>query len=137
MDSRAKSDTARRKTIHLDDKLQQGIANILRFGVLLAATVVLLGGLIYLVKHGLTLPDYSEFKTTPMSERRLEGILGEVFRFRGQGLIQFGLILLIITPIARVAFSLIMFSRQRDHLFTAITLAVLVILLFSLFGVRV
>ena len=45
-----------------------------------------------------------------------------------------GLLLLIATPIARVALSLIAFARQRDRMYVCITTLVLGLLLFSLFG---
>jgi uncharacterized membrane protein len=53
---------------------------------------------------------------------------------RGRGLIQLGLLLLIATPIARVAFSIVGFAIERDRLYVVFTLIVLAILLFSLLG---
>ena len=52
----------------------------------------------------------------------------------GRGLIQLGVLLLIATPVARVAFSVYVFARQRDRLYIVVTLAVLVLLLLSLFA---
>ncbi|HZT76267.1 MAG TPA: DUF1634 domain-containing protein [Vicinamibacterales bacterium] len=46
--------------------------------------------------------------------------------------VQVGLLLLIATPIARVVFSVVGFSRQRDWLYVAVTLTVLALLLYSL-----
>jgi uncharacterized membrane protein len=48
--------------------------------------------------------------------------------------IQFGLVLLIATPVARVAFSVVAFFLQRDRAYVAITSIVLAVLLFSLLG---
>jgi uncharacterized membrane protein len=53
---------------------------------------------------------------------------------RGRGLIQLGLLLLIATPIARVAFSIVGFAIERDRMYVVFTLIVLAILLFSLLG---
>jgi uncharacterized membrane protein len=50
--------------------------------------------------------------------------------------IQLGLLLLVATPIARVALSLIGFFRQGDRKYVVITAIVLGILLFSLVGGR-
>ena len=58
----------------------------------------------------------------------------EVLAFRGRGLIQFGLLLLIATPVARVAFSVAAFAIQRDRLYVVVTLIVLAILTYSLAG---
>ena len=63
-------------------------------------------------------------------------IAREAARFGGRGLIQFGLLLLILTPISRVAFTVLVFLVQRDYAFVAITLTVLGLLLFSLLGAQ-
>jgi uncharacterized membrane protein len=49
-------------------------------------------------------------------------------------LIQLGLLLLIATPIVRVAFSMVGFAIERDRMYVAFTLIVLAILLYSLLG---
>jgi len=46
---------------------------------------------------------------------------------------QLGLLVLVATPVVRVAVSVVGFARERDALYVAITLAVLAILLASLF----
>lgn len=53
---------------------------------------------------------------------------------RGRALIQLGLLLLIATPVSRVAFSVFAFERQRDWTYVGITLAVLAVLVYSLAG---
>jgi uncharacterized membrane protein len=58
----------------------------------------------------------------------------DVLSFRGRGIIQFGLLLLIATPIARVAFSVVAFAIQRDRLYVVATLIVLAVLMYSLTG---
>jgi uncharacterized membrane protein len=55
--------------------------------------------------------------------------------FRGRGLIQLGLLLLIATPVARVAFSLLAFVLQRDRTYVMLTAFVLLLLLASLAGI--
>ena len=52
----------------------------------------------------------------------------------GKSIIQFGLLLLIATPIARVMFSVVGFAVERDYLYVALTLIVLGVLLYSLIG---
>ena len=54
--------------------------------------------------------------------------------FHGQAIIQFGLLLLIATPVARVAFSAVAFASRGDYMYVVITLIVLAVLLYSLFG---
>jgi uncharacterized membrane protein len=56
----------------------------------------------------------------------------EALALSGRGIIQLGLLLLIATPVARVAFSVAAFAVQRDRLYVVVTLIVLAILLSSL-----
>jgi hypothetical protein len=49
---------------------------------------------------------------------------------------QHGLLLLIATPVARVAFSLVAFARQRDAIYVIVTSIVLAVLVYSLAGGR-
>jgi uncharacterized membrane protein len=66
--------------------------------------------------------------------RTVGGILREVAKFHGRGLIQLGLLVLIATPVARVLFSVVVFLYERDWAYLAITMIVLVLLCYSLFG---
>jgi len=116
-----------------DEHLDITIGRLLRYGLFLSVGLVLVGTLVYLIKHGSEIPDYTDFKMAPIMLRRPSGIIDQALHFTGNGIIQLGLLLLIATPIARVIFSVFAFFRQRDYLYTLITLIVLIILLFSLF----
>jgi uncharacterized membrane protein len=50
------------------------------------------------------------------------------------GIIQFGLLLLVATPVMRVAFTVVAFLIQRDRIYVGVTIIVLSVLLFSLAG---
>jgi uncharacterized membrane protein len=117
-----------------DQRTEQVIGQLLRLGVTLSAAVVVLGGMVYLVRHGMEPPTYGVFRGEPSDLRNVEGIVGQVQVGRGRGIIQLGLLLLIATPVARVAFSVVAFALERDRLYVAITLIVLAVLLFSLAG---
>ena len=110
------------------------IGNLLRAGVIAAAAVVSLGGVIYLFRHGQSQMDYSVFRRQPPDFCNVNGIIKETFAGRGRGLIQLGLLILIATPVVRVVFSVFAFARQRDRLYVAVTLIVLAILVYSLMG---
>jgi len=110
------------------------IGSLLRTGVTLAAALVLIGGLIYLFRHGAEPPSYAVFRGEPADLRTITGIFHDVRSLRGRGIIQLGLLVLIATPVARVAFLVYAFARQRDMLYTAVALIVLALLAFSLFG---
>jgi uncharacterized membrane protein len=116
-----------------DASLEQLLGNLLLVGVLLAAAVVLTGGLVYLARHGGELPDYRVFHGEPGDLRSPMGLLADVLSLSARGIIQFGLLLLIATPVARVLFSLMAFARQRDLTYVVVTVIVLGVLLYSLF----
>jgi len=108
------------------------LSNLLRAGVILAAVVVLAGGILYLVQHRGPAPQYRAFHSEPSDIRYARNILQDALSGHGLGLIQLGLLLLIATPIARVAFSVVEFAIERDWLYVSTTLAVLAILIYSL-----
>jgi uncharacterized membrane protein len=66
--------------------------------------------------------------------RTVSGIFHEALALHGPGLIQFGLLILIATPIARVAFSVVAFLYQGDWTYVVVTLVVLGLLVYSLLG---
>lgn len=117
-----------------DKRMDEIMGRLLRTGVTLAAVVVLAGGVIFLVRHPMPVTNYREFQGEPAELRTVPGILHQALGLRGRGLIQLGLLLLIATPIARVAFSVAAFFLQRDWTYVLVTLIVLGLLAYSLFG---
>ena len=117
-----------------DERVERIIGTLLRVGVMLAAGVVTAGAALYLWRHGGEHPDYRTFHGVPAELRTLGPILRGVWTGRGRALVQLGLILLIATPVARVAFSVFAFAQQHDRIYVLITLIVLAILLYSLAG---
>ena len=117
-----------------DPRLQQVVGNLLRFGVLLAAAVVLAGGVAYLARHGAAIPDYRVFRGQPANLRSLGGIVRSALALDERGVVQFGLLLLVATPIARVAIAAVAFMFERDRTYVLVALLVLALLLKSLLG---
>lgn len=109
------------------------IGYILRTGVMVAATLVSIGGILYLQHYGLSVPNYKSFQSEPEELRTISGIMRAAFALRSQGIIQLGLLLLMAVPFIRVAFSAFAFAMQRDYMYVTITLFVLILLLYSLF----
>ena len=66
--------------------------------------------------------------------RHSGGIVRSALSPSGRGLVQAGLLVLIATPVARVAFSLVGFALERDRIYLVVTTIVLMILLYSLLG---
>lgn len=117
-----------------DQQVEQFLGGLLRWGVLLAAAVVLVGGVLHLVSNANVVPNYERFRGEPAELNTVGGIVASAGTLDGQAVIQFGLLLLVLVPVARVVFSVLAFVLQRDFVYVLITLTVLGVLLFSLFG---
>lgn len=117
-----------------DHAVEMVVGNLLRWGVLFAAAVTALGGTILLWQDGDSIPALGRFIGEPGSHSELGAITRGAFGGEGAAIVQLGVVLLIATPIARVAFTLVAFLRQRDRFYTAVTALVLAILLYSLFS---
>jgi uncharacterized membrane protein len=117
-----------------DQRIENVLGNLLRAGVLLSALVVSIGGAIYLVRHGHSPVNFRVFRGEPADLRDVRGIIRETVALRGRGIIQLGLLLLIATPVARVAFSIFGFAKERDGMYVVFTVIVFSILLWSLVG---
>jgi len=115
-----------------DYRVEQIVGNLLRIGVGLAAVVVLAGGIAFLAQNGRTHPDYHSFRSEPNALRSVAAIVQNAISMDSRGIIQLGLLLLILTPIARVIFSVIAFALEHDRMYVVITLIVLGVLLYSL-----
>ncbi len=115
-----------------DSGIERMVSVILRTGVLIAGSVVLAGGAYYLVRHGHEMADYHTFHGQPAIDRIVGQIIAGAFALRARSIIQLGILLLIATPIARVAFSLVGFALERDRTYVVITAIVLAVLLYSL-----
>jgi len=117
-----------------DERIEIIIGTLLRTGVILSAVVVLIGAVLYLQHHGDDFPNYTTFHGEPERLKSLVAIVQGAIALEPRDIIQFGLLLLIATPVARVLFSAIAFAIERDYLYVLITVIVLGILLYSLFG---
>ncbi len=108
-----------------DRRMELVIANLLRAGVSLAAALVFAGGAWYVASSGRTLPDYGHFRPEAPGLRALLAFDWP------EKLIAAGLLILIATPVARVAFSLVAFAVERDRVYVWFTAAVLAVLSYS------
>jgi uncharacterized membrane protein len=117
-----------------DRTIENVMGRLLRIGVLLATAVVFIGAVRYLWRNGDLAPDYAVF-AGPLADSRSQSGISPAFALRGSTIITLGLIILVATPVARVVFAVIGFAMERDRLYTVVSLVVLAILLFGLFGV--
>ncbi len=108
-----------------DQQMDEIIARLLRAGVLLAAALVLAGGVWY-VSSTRVLPRYAHFAP------EMKGIGALRSLDWPEKLIEIGLLVLIATPVARVAFSIAAFAAARDKMYVAFTILVLAVLSYSI-----
>jgi uncharacterized membrane protein len=120
--------------LRTDQKIDEVMGLVLRTGVILAAVIVLAGGVIYLTRHPGPARDYRVFAGEAEIYRTVSGIARDAAALDGRGFIQLGLLVLIATPIARVGFSLLAFLWQRDWTYVVVTAIVLGLLIYSLLG---
>jgi uncharacterized membrane protein len=117
-----------------DKRLETIIGYTLRLGVVTAAVLVFAGGVCYLIENASAPADYHTFHPAAKSTLDLSGIVDNALALNSLGLIQFGLLVLITTPIVRVLLSVVAFVLERDLLYTVVTVIVLAVLLYSLLG---
>ncbi len=117
-----------------DRDIELFMSVLLITGVIISAVVVLIGGIIYLYENKYVTSNYNVFIGEPERLRNFYEITRGAFHFQGRALIQFGVLLLIATPVARVLFAIVGFFMERDKLYTMISLIVFAILLISLIG---
>ncbi len=117
----------------VDDKsVEIFLGRMLRWGVLLAALVVFVGGVRFVAESYDVRQDYRTFRGEPAELRVVPQIMHEAIALRPLGVVQFGLLLLIATPVARVLFSVLGFGLERDWMYVVITLLVLALLIYTL-----
>lgn len=117
-----------------EHRVELAVGTLLRWGVLTAAAITAFGGILLLSGHGGEAVALGTFLGEPHGLTSLGGIVTGAFGGDGGAIVQLGVVVLIATPIARVAFTLVAFLHQRDRLYSVVTGLVLAILLFSLFS---
>ena len=115
-----------------DQKMEITISQMLRAGVSLAAIVVFVGGFLYMLQaHGVT-PDYRHFHGITGPADRIPPLLAGGHP-DSRSIIRMGILLLIATPIMRVAYCVYGFAAQKDKIYIAVSSIVLAVLLYSFF----
>jgi uncharacterized membrane protein len=123
-----------RPTRWTDDQVDQLLGNLLRLGVIVATIVAVIGGVLFLTQHGFEPSKGHVFVGEPAELRSVRAIVRAAVALRPDAIVQLGLVLLIATPVARVAMLLVAFILQRDRVYVVVTALVLALLIFSLSG---
>jgi uncharacterized membrane protein len=117
-----------------DHDVEQVIGRLLQAGVVLASIVVILGGTLLLARHGADATAFTVFRGDASPLRSVGATLAGAVHGDPRAIVQLGLVLLIATPVARVALTLAAFAAQRDRMYVAMTALVLTLLLVGLFS---
>ena len=117
-----------------EQSIELFISNLLRVCVALTVAIVGIGAALFLPGQLSHVAAYSHFVGVPAGLNSVTGILQAALSGDGKAIVQSGLLLLILTPLLRVLFSVLAFLFERDHLYVVITLVVLGLLTFSLAG---
>jgi len=123
-----------------DEPITRGelvISYLLRGGVVTSIVVILAGIVLMFVHHPSYLKSSGDLQQLTKPDAVFPHSLAEVVvglrHDQGQAVVCVGLLLLIATPILRVAVSIVVFARQRDWVFVLITSFVLAVLILSFF----
>ncbi len=115
-----------------DLKMEIAISQMLRAGVSLAAVVVFVGGLFYVLQAHGAAPDYHHFHGIPRPPYQIPPLI-ILHHLDSRGIILVGILLLIATPILRVAYCIYGFAAQKDKIYVVVSSIVLAVLLYSFF----
>ncbi len=132
------NDSTEDKPLDIALKGELIISNVLRWGVAVSLILIALGTLFAFLQpgeygvHGGSAADFQRLLAHPdLALLTWPGFLDMLRHGRGEALIAPGLLLLIITPLMRVAVSILMFALEKDGKYVAITSAVLLLVLLS------
>lgn len=123
-----------------DPRLERAVTLVLRIGVALSSSCIVAGTVVSLVAPGTrradaaALPALRRGASHPPGLPRYDTIGAVLHGFGhrlGPSLVMLGVLLLVATPVVRVATSSVIFAVQRDRRFVIVTALVLAVLLGS------
>lgn len=117
-----------------DKDIQVILGTLLRAGVIISMTIVLIGGVIFLIHNKGVITDYKVFKPELAKFSSIAAIFKGLLTFHGDAIVQFGILMLIFTPVARIVFAIFSFLIEKDYLYVLIGLIILAIITISLNG---
>lgn len=114
-----------------DIDLNRSVGNLLRLGVLLSVATSLIG-FIKLFTEGFSMPrKYNLLELGDSSEKIWASFWDSLAKGEGMGIIQLGILLLILTPLLRIIFALIGYLKEKDYTYVVVSLIVLTIMAVS------
>ncbi|MDO5607526.1 MAG: DUF1634 domain-containing protein [Capnocytophaga sp.] len=113
------------------DKLSTYIGNLLRIGVYLSVTIVIIGILLALVRQDLFV-DGELFHITKENENYFMVFYNDLKQGKSVSVIILGIMIMLFTPVLRLLFALVGFLLEKDYLYVVITAAVLGVMALSI-----
>jgi len=124
--------------IKRDIDVESLISTTLRTGVTISVLIMAAGILFTFIHHPAYFSSHLALGGLTSSSGDYPNSVGDVLHGiaadRGQAIAMLGILLLIATPVVRVAISVLLFAVERDMRYVLITSVVLILLLLSLFS---
>lgn len=114
------------------ERMQVWLSRLLIAGVWIAA-VLCAAGIVLSLLAGSATPPRTPFAGVAPGLDSPMGVIRSAMRLEGPGVMAMGVLALVATPVLRVAFSLVLFVRERDRLYIGVTAVVLALLAIGLF----
>jgi len=108
-----------------EDRAQNAIAAVLRYGSSISTAVMAVGIIFGLVRGGGSM-------VRPDSALSPAILLGRALQFDPVGLSELGILLLLLTPVFRIVIAVVTFGLERDTKYVLISLGVLAVMAFSI-----
>ncbi|WP_429971436.1 DUF1634 domain-containing protein [Fructilactobacillus sp. Tb1] len=105
-------------------RVEQTIGEILRWGVIISAVIMIAGLILFIVKDGLGYPNGYYAKS-------FHELWTGIVELKPYSIMMLGIFALILTPVLRVVVSIYSFYKEKDMIYVYITTFVLCILIFS------
>ncbi len=102
--------------------------------VIIASVISCIGGIVYLWYHGHETISYQLFQSEPQPFTSFFGIWQQAFSFSPKGVMQLGLLLLVVGQAVRVMLTTWLFAKENDYFFSFSSLFIFAVMMYSLFG---
>jgi uncharacterized membrane protein len=113
------------------DHIEILISRILYIGILISTALVIFGGTLYLWQNGSQPVPFELLRINPIPNT-FNTIVSLALSFTPLGIIELGLLVLVLTQILRVMLLFLFYLISRDFLFTGFSFFILITLIYSL-----
>lgn len=116
-----------------EEHLRLILSRIMIWGIVLAAGVMLAGGVIFLAHHAAQAPGDRKFTGEPGDLRHPVAIFKAALKGNDDCLIQVGVLLMLLNPLVRVAMAAVGYAVSKDRLYAGVAAFVFAVLVVSYF----